>query len=191
MQARRLIPALFVAGLVACTTTPRPRPSPPGEALPELRLPPAALGASVSLTQQLVFAHEQDPGGPRSLEALLEVDPAQMQLAGLAMGHRILTLRWDGNRLDEERDPRVPAQFNSALVLRDVQLVYWPADVVRAALPEGWTLEDGPSRRTLSKNGREWVTVSYDGTPRWEGRTQLTNLSEHYKLTIDSHAATE
>ncbi|RKI44136.1 DUF3261 domain-containing protein [Corallococcus sp. AB004] len=188
---RGVVTALLVAGLVACTSTPRPRPAAPGEPLPELRLAPAALGASVSLAQQLVFAHEQDPGGPRSLEALLEVDPAQMQLAGLAMGHRILTLRWDGSHLDEERDPRVPAQFNSALVLRDVQLVYWPADAVRAALPAGWTLEDGPTQRTLSKNGREWVSVRYDGTPRWEGRTQLTNHSEHYQLTIESHVADE
>ncbi|MGE6761311.1 DUF3261 domain-containing protein [Corallococcus interemptor] len=186
---RGVVAALFVAGLVACTSTPRPRPAPPGEPLPELRLAPAALGASVSLAQQLVFAHEQDPGGPRSLEALLEVDPAQLRLAGLALGQRILTLRWDGSHLDEERDPRLPAQFNSALVLRDVQLVYWPADAVRAALPAGWTLEDGPARRTLSKNGREWVTVRYDGSPRWEGRTQLTNHSEHYQLTIESHAA--
>nr|WP_276375448.1 hypothetical protein [Corallococcus exercitus] len=33
-----LIPALLVAGLVACTSTPRPRPAAPGEPLPELRL---------------------------------------------------------------------------------------------------------------------------------------------------------
>nr|WP_242588410.1 DUF3261 domain-containing protein [Corallococcus macrosporus] len=186
-----MIPALLVAGLVACTSTPRPRPAAPGEPLPELRLAPAAFGASVSLAQRLVFAHEQDPGGPRSLEALMEVDPASLQLAGLAMGQRILTLRWDGTKLDEERDSRLPAQFDSALVLRDVQLVYWPADAVRAALPAGWTLEDGPGRRSLSKNGREWVTVRYDGVPRWEGRTQLTNLSEHYQLTIESRGADE
>ncbi|RYZ38280.1 MAG: DUF3261 domain-containing protein [Myxococcaceae bacterium] len=182
---------LLVAGLVACVTTPRPPPAAPGEPLPELRLAPAALGATVSLTQRLEFAHESDPGGPRSLEALLEVDPALMQLAGFAMGQRLITLRWNGTTLDEERDPRLPDRFQSAPVLRDVQLVYWPADAVRAALPSGWTLEDGPGRRVLSKNGREWVTVRYDGEPRWEGRTQLTNLSEHYRLTIESRTADE
>jgi hypothetical protein len=184
-----LLCALLVG--VGCASAPRPRPAAPGEPLPELRLAPSALGASVSLAQQLTFTHEQDPGGPRSLEALMEVDPEQLQLAGLAMGHRILTLRWNGTTLSEERDPRLPAQFQSALVLRDVQLVYWPADAVRAALPSGWTLEDGPGLRTLSKDGREWVTVRYDGTPRWEGRTHLTNLSEHYQLTIESHVAGE
>ncbi|RKH14866.1 DUF3261 domain-containing protein [Corallococcus sp. CA053C] len=189
---RRLSLLLALTGLVACTTArPRPPESKPGEPLPELRLKPEALGATVSLTQRLVFAHEADPGGPRSLEALLEVDPALMQLAGFAMGQRILTLRWNGAALEEERDPRLPAQFQSGPVLRDVQLVYWPADAVRAALPAGWTLEDGPGQRTLSKDGREWVTVRYDGTPRWEGRTQLTNLSEHYQLTIDSRPADE
>jgi hypothetical protein len=188
---REVTTALLLAGLVACATPPRPPPAAPGEPLPELRLAPAALGATVSLSQRLVFAHEADPGGPRSLEALLEVDPALLQLAGFAMGQRILTLRWNGATLDEERDPRLPAQFQSAPVLRDVQLVYWPADAVRAALPSGWTLEDGPGQRTLSKNGREWVTVRYNGEPRWEGRTQLTNLSEHYRLTIESRPADE
>jgi hypothetical protein len=188
---REVAAALFLTGLVACATPPRPRPAAPGEPLPELHLAPAALGATVSLSQRLVFAHEADPGGPRSLEALLEVDPALMQLAGFAMGQRILTLRWNGSTLDEERDARLPAQFQSAPVLRDVQLVYWPADAVRAALPPGWTLEDGPGQRTLSKNGREWVTVRYDGEPRWQGRTLLTNLSEHYQLTIESRLADE
>ncbi|CAM3649454.1 DUF3261 domain-containing protein [Corallococcus sp. ZKHCc1 1396] len=188
---RLAITALLTATLVACATAPRPKPAAPGEPLPELRLSPAALGTSVSLTQRLEFAHEADPGGPRSLEALLEVDAEWMQLAGFAMGQRILTLRWNGTTLDEERDPRLPAQFQSAPVLRDVQLVYWPADAVRAALPPGWTLEEGPGRRALSKNGREWVTVRYDGEPRWAGRTQLLNLSEHYRLTIDSRPADE
>lgn len=188
---REVTAALLLAGLAACTTPPRPPPAAPGEPLPELRLAPATLGATVSLSQRLVFSHEADPGGPRSLEALLEVDSAQVRLAGFALGQRILTLRWDGATLDEERGQGLPAQFQSAPVLRDVQLVYWPASAVRAALPPGWTLEDGPGQRTLSKNGREWVTVHYDGEPRWEGRTQLTNLSEHYQLTIESHSADE
>lgn len=188
---RGLIPALLLLGLAACSTTPRPRPAAPGEPLPELRLPPAALGAAVSLTQRLTFAHDADPGGPRSLEALMEVDAEELRLVGLAMNHRVFTLSWNGTALQEERDPRLPAQFQAAWVLRDVQLVYWPADAVRAALPAGWTLEDGPGLRTLSKNGREWVTVRYDGEPRWAGRTQLTNLSEHYRLTIDSRVADE
>jgi hypothetical protein len=188
---REVTAALLLGVLAGCAATPRPPPPAPGEPLPELRLAPAALGATVSLSQRLVFAHEADPGGPRSLEALLEVDPALLQLAGFALGQRILTLRWDGATLNEERGSELPAQFQSAPVLRDVQLVYWPASAVRANLPPGWTLEDGPGQRTLSKNGRKWVTVHYDGEPRWEGRTQLTNLSEHYRLTIESHSADE
>jgi hypothetical protein len=188
---REVTATLLLAGLAACATPPRPPPPPPGEPLPELRLAPAALGATVSLSQRLVFTHEADPEGPRSLEALLEVDPALMQLAGFALGQRILTLRWNGATLDEEREPRLPAQFQSTAVLRDVQLVYWPAEAVRAALPPGWTLGDEPGQRTLSKNGRQWVTVRYDGEPRWKGRTQLTNFSEHYQLTIESRPADE
>lgn len=187
---RRLSPTVLLLCLAACASAP-PRPRAPEVALPVLELPPSAFGDSVSLTQRLSFAHEADPGGPRSLEALLEIDASELRLAGFALGHRVLTLRWDGAALDEHRDARVPAQLQSRHVLRDVQLVYWPAEAVRAALPPGWTLEEAPGRRALLEGSKEWVTVRYDAEPRWAGRTELFNLAEHYRLTIDSRPADE
>ncbi|MCP3140993.1 DUF3261 domain-containing protein [Pyxidicoccus xibeiensis] len=182
---RRLIPTLALLCLTACATA-RPRAVAPEVELPVLGLSPASFGTSVDLTQRLSFAHDADPDGPRSLEALVEIDPAALRLAGFALGQRVFTLRWDGTALDEERDPRLPAQFQSRQVLRDVQLVYWPAEAVRAALPPGWTLEEGPGRRVLLQGGREWLTVRYGGEPRWVGRAELVNLAEHYRLTIES-----
>jgi hypothetical protein len=186
---RRLIPttaALLV--LTACATAPT-RPPAPTVALPSLALSPAAFGDAVSLSQRLSFAHDLDPGGPRTLEALLEIDVAALRLAGFALGQRVFTLRWDGAALDEERDPHLPAQIQSRQVLRDVQLVYWPAEAVRAALPPGWTLEDAHGHRALLHDGTPWVTVRYEGEPRWVGSTELVNLAEHYRLTIESRPA--
>ncbi|MCE9667094.1 DUF3261 domain-containing protein [Myxococcus stipitatus] len=184
----RLIPVLALLGLSACLT-PRPRPLSPAATLPPLALEPATFGGSVSLAQQLAFAHEADPDGPRTVEALLEIDPAALRLAGFALGQRVFSLVWNGSALEEERDPRLPEQFQSRQVLRDVQLVYWPAETLRAALPPGWTLEDGPGHRALSHAGKAWVTVRYDGEPRWRGRAELVNAAEHYRLTIDSRPA--
>ncbi|MCP3102404.1 DUF3261 domain-containing protein [Myxococcus sp. K15C18031901] len=181
----RLIPVLALLGLSACLT-PRPRPLSPAATLPSLMLPPASFGDTVSLAQQLSFAHEADPDGPRTVEALLELDPAALRLAGFALGQRMFSLVWNGSALEEERDPRLPEQFQARQVLRDVQLVYWPADVLRAALPPDWTLEDGPGRRALLHAGQEWVTVRYAGEPRWRGRAELVNVAEHYRLTIES-----
>ncbi|MCP3161478.1 DUF3261 domain-containing protein [Myxococcus qinghaiensis] len=182
---RRLIPIVALLGLIACATPP-PRRVAPEVALPMLSLAPAAFGASVSLAQRLSFAHDADPGGPRSLEALVEIDAAALQLAGFALGQRVFTMQWDGAKLDEQRDARVPEQFQSRTVLRDIQYVYWPAASVRAALPPDWTLEDAPGLRVLRHAGKDWLTVRYGGEPRWAGRAELVNLAEHYRLTIES-----
>lgn len=187
---RGLIALVALVGLASCVT-PAPRRGAPEVALPALALKPASLGASVSLTQRLAFAHELDPGGPRSLEALLEVDPAALRLAGFALGQRVFTLAWDGERLEEQRDARVPEQFQSRTVLRDIQLVYWPAPAVRDALPQGWTLEDAPGQRVLRYGDKEWLSVRYGGEPRWKGRAELVNVAEHYRLTIDSQPTEE
>ncbi|WP_342381263.1 DUF3261 domain-containing protein [Myxococcus stipitatus] len=187
---RALIASLALLGLASCAT-PAPRPVAPEVALPSLALSPSDFGGSVSLSQQLSFAHELDPGGPRSLEALVEIDASAVRLAGFALSQRVITLQWDGARLEEERDARVPAQFQSRTVIRDLQLVYWPAATVRAALPEGWTLEDSPGQRVLRQGDKEWLSVRYAGQPPWVGRAELVNLAEHYRLTIESRLSEE
>ena len=154
--------------------------------LPLLRLSPASLGASLSLAQRLSFAHQDDPGAPRTLEALLEIDSDAVRLAGLALGQRVFTLQWDGEVLEEQRAPQVPAQLQASQVLRDLQLVYWPAEAVRAALPPDWTLEEGARTRALLSGGRVRVQVRYDSEPRWSGRVELDNHSERYRLAIES-----
>ncbi|OJT18132.1 hypothetical protein BO221_42350 [Archangium sp. Cb G35] len=187
---RRLIHTAALLHLAACATTPT-RPAAPAVSLPVLELSPAAFGETVSLAQNLSFAHDADPEGPRSLEALLEIDTSALRLAGFMLGRRVFTMQWDGTVLAEQRDPHVPAQLQSRQVLRDVQLVYWPAEALRSALPPGWTLEESPGRRALLETGREWVTVRYDGEPRHVGRAELLNHAEHYRLTIESRPADE
>ncbi len=171
--------------LAACATAPI-RPAAPEVSLPVLQLAPSKFGEPVSLAQHLTFTHAGAPDDARSLEALLEIDAEALRLAGFALGQRVFTLVWDGTTLDAQRAPQVPAQLQAAPVIRDIQLVYWPAEAVRAVLPPGWVLEDSPGRRTLISGGRAWVTVRYDGEPRWVGRAELVNEAEHYRLTIQS-----
>lgn len=154
--------------------------------LPRFALAPASFNHAVSLTQRLSFHHDADPEGPRSLEALLELDAASLRLAGFAVGQRVFTLVWDGHTLEESRAPQLPADLHSGRIVSDIQLVYWPAEVLRSALPAGWVLEDSPGRRALLRQGRAWVTIRYDADPRWTGRAELLNSAEHYRLIIDS-----
>jgi hypothetical protein len=172
---RSLTALLLSATLAACAATP-PRAAVP---LPELRLAPAALGQDLSLQQQLHFSFGQQQ---RDLDALLEVDAQEVRLAVQALGQSGVRLSWDGERLQQQRAPWLPATVRGERVLADLQFTLWPAEAIRAALPAPWTLhEDGDVRR-LQRDGAVWLQVERQG----EGRYLLDNRADGYRLQIES-----
>ena len=189
MRRRELI-VLTGLVLVGCASALPPEPR---LRLPELKLAPASLGVSVSLAQRLTVkqlpreAGVRAPTAERSLEVQLEVDASELRLAAFALSQRVLMLRWDGHDLQVQRHLMLPAEVDAARVLRDIQLVYWPLEAVQAALPSGWGVSDAEQRRTLSFEGEPQVVVDYAGLPRWQGRAELDNRLEGYRLSIESN----
>ncbi len=174
---RHLVVWLCALLLAACAAVP-PKAA---VQLPPLRLAPAALGGTLAVQQQLQFsfgAHQRD------LDALLEVDAQEVRLAVLALGQPGVTLRWDGHALQEQRAPWLPPSVRGERVLDDLQFTLWPADAVRAALPAGWTLNDDGARRSLARDGVDWLVMERTG----EGRYRLDNRAEGYQLSIESVA---
>lgn len=183
---RRVIKSLavigfFAGGLSGCATSVS-RPARLG-----LKLPPAALGSSITLQQHLTVER-----GERidELETALEVDPQRLDLVGLALGQRVLTLHYDGERLQSWRHSMLPAQLRDEDVLEDLQLTLWPVDAIRLALPAGWRIEESGLRRTLLRDDTPVMVIDYSGQPRWIGKIELSNLRYHYRLTIQSVALT-
>jgi hypothetical protein len=168
---------LLVLALVGCATH-GAQPARLG-----LKLQPAALGASISVQQHLTVERE---GGIDELDAALEIDAEKINLVGLALGRRVLTLRYDGKTLDAWRNPQFPSQVRAEDVLEDLQLTLWPADAIRADLPVGWRIEENGLRRTLLLNGTPVMVIEYSGAPRWSGKVVLSNLRYRYRLTIES-----
>jgi hypothetical protein len=123
-------------------------------------LPPAGFGVEASRSQRLAIsrldeAKAQAPErGSLTLDAVVEVDAEALRVAGFLLGQRVLLLVWDGRHLEEAREPVVPAALRGDAVLRDLQLVYWPAAEIRARLPAGWRLEEDAGRRWLLRDGR-------------------------------------
>ena len=148
-----------------------------------LKLPPAALGSSISLQQHLSVER-----GDRidELDAALEVDPQGLNLVGLALGQRVLTLHYDGERLQSSRHSMLPAQLRDEDVLEDLQLTLWPVDAIRSALPPRWRIEESGRRRTIFIDDMPVMVIDYSGQPRWIGKIELSNLRYHYRLTIQS-----
>jgi len=120
------------------------------------------------------------------LDAALEVDPQRLELVGLALGQRVLTLHYDSERLKSWRHSMLPAQLRDEDVLEDLQLTLWPVDAIRPALPAGWRIEENGLHRTLLLGDVPVVLINYSGQPRWIGKIELSNLRYRYRLTIQS-----
>jgi len=172
---------LLLAGIaldaLSCTGAP-PQPARLG-----LKLAPASLGQSLSLQQHLTV---ESQGRTDELDAALEVDADRIDLVGLALGQRILALHYDGRSLQSWRHPLVPEQLRGEDVLEDLQLTLWPVDVIRNALPSGWSIQDVGRRRTLRLADQPVLVIDYSNEPRWRGKIELTNLQYRYRLTIQS-----
>ncbi|WP_341539871.1 DUF3261 domain-containing protein [Paucimonas lemoignei] len=179
MMLRSLILcAVAVLALAGCAT---PRPQQPARL--GLRLAPAALGTSIQLQQRL--AVERD-GRTDYLEGALEVDSEHVSMISLALGQRVMSLEFDGRELKSWRHALLPEQVRAEDVLEDIQLTYWPAGVIRSALPAGWRIQDEGMRRTLWSNDAKVLEIDYSAEPRWKGKVVLTNLRYQYQLTIQS-----
>jgi hypothetical protein len=167
----------FALGLSGCPT-PVSQPARLG-----LKLPPAALGSSISLQQHLSV---ERGGRIDELDAALEVDPQGLDLVGLVLGQRVLALHYDGETLQSWRHAMLPAQLRDEDVLEDLQLTLWPVDAIRSALPPRWRIEESGQRRTLFIDNMPVMVIDYSGKPRWIGKIELSNLRYHYRLTIQS-----
>ncbi|WP_322577024.1 DUF3261 domain-containing protein [Rhodoferax sp.] len=183
---RRLICLWLVVLLVACT------PQRPATGIvPELRLSPASFGASLSLTQRLTVVRISNGAQPLAaqapvLDAVLEVTPDALQLIAMAIGQRLMTLKWDGKELQLRRSPMLPAEVDASHILRDVQLLYWPVEVIRSHLQPGWSLVESAQQRQLLLNGKMQVDIRYSDALRWSGQADLNNLAEGYRLQVES-----
>jgi hypothetical protein len=145
---------------------------------------PAALGAEVIASQRLVVSRD-DGGAAMTLEAAVEVDAMEVRMAGLLLGQRVLLVDWDGHRLREQREPVVPSSVTGRALLRDLQLVYWPAESIRAVLPPGWRLEEVEAKRRLYHG----ATLAFESERRDADRmggAGLWNHVGHYRIEIQS-----
>ena len=134
----------FAAVLAACRTVPASVDA--AAALPSLHLAPAALPGGLALQQRLTFVRE---GRRDTIDALVEVDAAEVRVVAHAQGQVALRFTWDGETLAQTRDPRLPVAVQAGRVLDDLQYAYWPPTAIAAVQPPGWTLQADAAHRVL------------------------------------------
>ncbi|HEX5755317.1 MAG TPA: DUF3261 domain-containing protein [Arenimonas sp.] len=174
----RLIAALLLLTLAACAA--RPRADTVTEELPWLALTPEA-APLMALEQRL---HFERAGEKHTLDALLEVDATEMRLLLHAGGQPLLRIRWDGARIEQQRSEHLPPQVTAERVLNDLQLAHWPAEVVAAALPEGWTLDESDAGRVLRYRSHVVQRIRREDN----GTILIEHLITGFRLRIESVA---
>lgn len=172
MRRDATLAAVVLALLTGCAA--------PRVEVPLLQLPPAALGRELNQQQQITVAVEGR--APQRLEVLLEADAQTVRLALMSLGHTAARLEWDGRALRQESATWWPAAIPSERVLSELQLVLWPVAALQAALPAGWTLEEGAQQRRLRWQGKPVIDIRYE-TPQ---RIELAHLRAGYRLLIEA-----
>src|SRR6218665_2628843 len=122
----------------------------------------------------------------------MQADAQRLQLAGFALGQRVLTMSWDGQVVASQRHPMLPAEVDIERMLRDIGLAWWPVAAIRGALPEGWHLDQADGQRLLRPGDTPCIRLRYaEATaedPAGERWIELSNDIEGYALTIESKA---
>lgn len=172
---------LMLLALAGCASAP---PAPSG--LPLLRLQPAALGsARYALSQRLSVTRLGQPDAPpQRVDVQLQLDASGLLLAGFAFGQRVLLMQWDGQALTVQRHPMLPAEVDTDRMLRDLCLTFWPAEAVRAALPEGWAWVETAAGQALQQGGQARLVVQRPSA----NIVEIINTAEGYRLLIESQA---
>lgn len=170
---------LMLLALAGCASAPPARSD-----MPALRLPPAALGsARYALSQRLSVTRLDHPDAPpQRVEVQLQLDASGLLLAGFAFGQRVLLMQWDGKDLRVQRHVALPAEVDTDRMLRDLCLTFWPAEAVRAALPEGWTWVQTAAGQELQQGGQARLVVQRPGA----NIVEIVNWAEGYRLLIES-----
>ena len=168
--------AVLLAGCVVIRPPLPPTAPPPALAL---RLSPASLGHELTLQQRMtVSAHGQS----QQLDVALEVDADAVRMAVMSFGQTVARLDWDGRELKETRARGWPDAVTGERVLSDLQLVHWPLEAIRPALPMGWSLQADHQVRTLRFYGAPMVRVRYLAP----GSSELDNFVAGYRLRLDA-----
>lgn len=146
------------------------------EAVPLVRLHPAALGRDISAQQAMTIhiGHTE-----RTLTTLLEADASRTKLAALLAGRTVAKLDWDGATLIAWRAPQLPDALVPERILNDLQLALWPVDSIAAALPPGWSFAASAPGHVPTR------TLSRQGTPVWIARTPDAHTMEIEDLRLD------
>lgn len=141
------------------------------------------IGPSRRVVQQLtaIWTDRQE-----TLLCVLELDKQHIAIAGLTKdGISLFNVSYDGKKVVLDKSPLLPVNFSPELIIKDLQLVYWPQAELQKILPKQWHLEADNHHRRLSDGHEPYIFVDYlQADTTWSKSVVLTNHRYHYQLHI-------
>jgi hypothetical protein len=182
MAASLLAGALASALLAGCAGVARQAPA---------SAPQRPLAAPAAVGERSVSQVVRGAVGARDivLHCVVSARDGTLSVVGLnALGVRLFTVNYDGERVQATQATGVPEQLTPELLLADLQLVFWPLPALADKLrPAGYELSEPlPGTRRLRRGDRLVAEVHVAGPDPWSGRSWLVNLEYGYSLQIDS-----
>lgn len=174
----QLILATLLVLLTGCSSA--------GKAPAQMRpLAPLLPGDSRQLVQHIAVQYR---GEQKDLMGASLLGPELVKISLLTPeGVGLLDIRYDGREVRAEQylgGKSIPPEA----LLADMQLVYWPLQSLRDALPAQWNLRekrDGDKhRRQLFFRGELFTEVTYSSDDIWRARVQLDQKVLGYSLNI-------
>lgn len=103
-----------------------------------------------------------------------------------SLGRRGATIRWSADGVTMERADWLPVNLEAKTLLQDLVLVYWPAQIVRDALPEDQYLLEMDRARNITSADGPIYRINRPTGDVWVGTSRLENLILGYQMTIQS-----
>ena len=168
--------------LAACQSVPTPA-APKDQTFAPLA--PNTLGADRRARQVLRAAFG---GREATLSTVVEVRGDELRVIGTtAIGQRVFAVHQRGTQIDVESQNPLANQVPPRQLLSDLQLAYWPLEVLRGALGDGWQVKQAtPDTRRLYRDDKLVAEVHYRDADPWNGRFWLVNFVFDYSLSIES-----
>lgn len=123
-----------------------------------------------------------------TLQCAVQVQGNTLTVIGVsAMGQRVFTLSYDGDKLTAEASPFVPSGFAPERLLADLELALWPLKSLQAAYAgTPWAVtEPYAGDRRLRRDGKLIAEVHYTGADPWNTRYWISNFEFGYALAVD------
>jgi len=121
-----------------------------------------------------------------TLLCVLELDKKHIAIAGLSIdGISLFNLSYDGKTISLDKSPLLPDTFSPEFIIKDLQLVYWPLNLLQKLLPRQWHLTADNTHRRLYFNNELLTEVDYvKPDAQWAKAVIVTNYRYHYSLNI-------